>query len=500
VQVWAGCEWNAPRVHRRARLFVVAVLALVGLVAGAGVARAGNGYDDSAYLRHDLDNVARSTVQGRQLAYLTDLDYGYALAPQAAQTFLTNLGRQVTDLPQGRVYATLGEVLPAGAVGNPLATAAVPPTTVSFLSRTGAKLVGRLWTDGRPGPHPAVVITPGSIQGTQHMYFWAARSLAKAGYQVLTFDAQGQGESETFGHAAGSPVPTGDGFPFQQEANFVDGTVDALRYLLSTASDGYRPGGWTPAQVAAAKGAADSSLSWANPLAGTLDRTRIGLAGHSLGARAISVVQQCSDQAELWKKLPVCGGRSFPIRAVVAWDRLSPDVIPVVPGMDQQADGYFLNPQPSATAPDPAAHTTALRRWEKAGVDTYALTIRGGTHLEWVDVPYILPSTTYGVLAAEHYTVAWMDRYLSPSASVRNAASATLADAPQVDRRTRGEDQLPWTASFLSARYRGGFSFHDARGGLRVVEDLRAYGGRSAVGDWPGANADTPKVRYVPPA
>jgi hypothetical protein len=210
-------------------------------------------------------------------------------------------------------------------------------------------------------------------------------------------------------------------------------------------------------------------------------------------------VQQCSDQAQLWRKLTVCTGRSFPIRAVVAWDALSTNgITPVVPSMDQQADGYFLVPQPAPSAPDPAAHLRALRTWQEAGIDSYALTIRGGTHLEWVDVPYILPSTTYGVLAAEHYTRAWMDRYLSTDQTVRNQASATLADAPVLEPRRA--DQLPWTASFLSARYLGGFDFHDSRGGERIVDDLRAYGGASPVGDWAGANTDHPKVRPVPPS
>lgn len=485
-------------MSRRLRSVLVALLAVSGLIVGAGAAQAGGDYSDLAYLQHDLDNVGRSLVEGRQLAYLTDLDYGIAFTPAAAETFLTNLGRQVEDLPRGRVYATLGELLPGGAIGNPLSYPQQDPTTIAFLSRNGSKVVGRIWTDGKPGPHPAVVITPGSIQGTQHMYFWAAWALSKRGYQVLTFDAQGQGESETFGHGPGDPVPNGDGFPFQQAPNFIDGTVDALRFLYATPAAPYVPGGWSPAQVAAAKAAGDASLSWANPAAATLDRTRVALAGHSLGASAISIVQQCSDAADLWKRLPVCTGRSFPIKAVVAWDGLSADVTPVVPAMDQRADGYFLNPAPTNPAPDPKAHLGSLTTWRKAGIDSYALTVRGGTHLEWVDVPYILPSTTYGVLMAERYTVAWIDRYLSPDLSVREEASATLADSPKLDRRSRGKDQLPWTASFMSARYLGGFTFHDARGGTRVANDLRRYGGTSAVGDWAGANADRPKVRATP--
>ena len=42
----------------------------------------------------------------------------------------------------------------------------------------------------------------------------------------------------------------------------------------------------------------------------------------------------------------------------------------------------------------------------------------------------------------------------------------------------------------MSARYLGGYTFHDARGGTRIVDDLRAYGGASRVGDWAGANRD----------
>lgn len=477
---------------RRLRLVVLSAAVVVGLVA-APSAWAADDYGDPAYLQHDLDNVSRSTATGRQLEYLTDPTYPGAFAPAAAESFLANLGRQVADVPRGRLYATLGQLLPGGAVGDPTASNYLTPTTVGFLSRTGAKLVGRLWSDGLPGAHPAVVITPGSIQGTQHMYWWAARTLAEAGYQVLTFDAQGQGESETFGHAAGDPAPTQDGVPFQQEANFVDGTVDALRFLYATTAQPYVPGGWTPEQVGAARSAGDGSLAWVNPLAGTLDRSRLALAGHSLGARAISVVQQCSRAAELWPTLPVCTGRSFPIKAVVAWDGLSATgVTPVVPAMDQQADGYFLNPQPNPTAPDPRANLGAFDAWRTAGVDSYSLTVRGGTHIEWVDVPYILPSTTYGVRLADHYTLAWIERYLAPTPTDRRRAGAELLAAP-VNEGTAAE--LPWRASFLSARHLSAFDFHDPTGRRRQTGDIRAYGGASPVGDWSGANADQPTVR-----
>jgi hypothetical protein len=112
-----------------------------------------------------------------------------------------------------------------------------------------------------------------------------------------------------------------------------------------------------------------------------------------------------------------------------------------------------------------------------------------------VDVPYILPSTTYGVRLAERYTLAWIERYTSPNPATQRAASDVLARSPLVDGRTGGSDELPWTSSFLSARHRSAFAFHDARGGLRRASDVRAYGGSSPVGDWAGANADQAEPR-----
>lgn len=474
------------------RLFIAVGAATLAWSATAP-AQAADNYSNKDYRTHDLDNVSRSIVSGRQLAYLGDVNYGKAFTPTAAESFLINLGRQVADLQRGRYYLTLGQLLPGGQVGDPTKYHEMTPTIVSFVSRTGAKLVGRIWSDGADGPHPAVVITPGSIQGTQSMYWWAARTLAKAGYQVLTFDVQGQSESETFGHKPGKNYSTTDGFPFQQQPNFVDGTVDAIRFLYARPGDPYVPGGWTPAQVAAQRAAGDMSLNWVNPQAAQLDRTRLALAGHSAGAGAISKVQQCSDASDVWKTLATCLGRSYPIKAIVAWDGLaSRGVVPVVPAMNQQADGYFLNPQPSYAAPDPTSHLSSMNLWRSKGVDSYSLTVRGGTHMEWVDVPYILPSTTYGVRMVDHYTLAWIDRYMSPDAKVRADASAELLNAP---RRAAGNGaQQPWRADFMSARYAGGFAFHTTDGQLRLSYDLRAYGGASKVGDWAGANANKPKA------
>lgn len=406
-------------------------------------------YTDPAYIQGDVENMSRST--GRHTQEFLTPEYAQAFPPAAASTWAEAQSHQVEDLPAGRVYGGAGQVVPGGSVGDPRHDREGDRIEVGFVARTGAKLRGHLWIPPGRGRHPGIVITTGSIQGYERMYWWAARALAASGFVVFTWDVQGQGQSEAVGHAPGDPLPTLDGVPFQQEANFVDGTVDALRFFLSTPDHPYAPPGWTDADVAAAKG--EDGLDWYNPLAAFVDRSRLGLAGHSLGARAVSVVQQCTVDPK------PCGGDLFPgIRAVVAWDALSPDVVPRVPAMDQEADGYFFAPTPAPQPPDPAAHLVALGRWRAAGLPVWSATIRGGTHLEWTDVPYILPATAYGRDFARYYTVAWFEWLVKGDRSARQRllAGPTTAGPQHCDN--------------LSLRYRSAFDL--GRG--TWTPDLRA--------------------------
>ena len=81
--------------------------------------------------------------------------------------------------------------------------------------------------------YPGVVITDGSVQGYQNLYFWAAEDLASNGYIAMTYDPQGQGDSDL----AGDDCP-GDcsGVPFQQPYNFYQGAEDSLSFFLSDAN------------------------------------------------------------------------------------------------------------------------------------------------------------------------------------------------------------------------------------------------------------------------
>lgn len=233
-------------------------------------------------------------------------------------------------------------------------------------------------------------------------------------------------------------------------------------------------------------------------------------------------MQQCSDASTRWQEIVDFCTRSFPIRAVVGWDRLQGgDHVPVVPGMDQQADGYFLNTSPSFQAPTPEQQRSrvdggAFAAWRDAGIDAYTLTVRGGLHSECTEVPYILTATSYGTGMADFCTLAWMDRYVHPDPARNADAVARLRGGPvPTSEELEAGSVLPWRANLMSARYAGAFSFHDVatatptkpgkRPGQapppptrREAFDLRTYAGLSPVGDWAGANADRPAARPAP--
>ena len=110
---------------------------------------------------------------------------------------------------------------------------------VLFTARDGATLSGHVWaTVAGPAKRPGIVITNGSVQADEQMYWYAAQALAKAGYVVLTFDPQGQGLSDTFGEGA----DRNEGFPAQTDGRpFYDGTEDAIDFFLSTPAHPYEP-------------------------------------------------------------------------------------------------------------------------------------------------------------------------------------------------------------------------------------------------------------------
>ena len=335
--------------------------------------------------QRDLENMWCATQ--RQQDEADSPAFASAFARQTPGLYVTQTGEQLQEPTRPRL--TLGQWVAGGSTTDPFRTLSrwqddlhrgrVFPIT--FTAADGARLHGHVFLPpAGKAPYPSIVITTGSIQGYQQMYWWAAEGLAEAGYLVLTYDVQGQGSSETFAHPCdASACP---GVPFQQSYNFVQGTRDALDYLFS------RPG-------------APTAQGDVNPFWESVDRKHVGLAGHSLGASAVSLVGQQDPR----------------VSAIVAWDNLAtvPADTPLrTPALGVNSE-YFFNPEPMQSPPDPHADDAGFRQLRAAGVDTMQVALRGSTHLEYAYVPYILPASRLGERVAFYYTLAWFDRYLRGS-------------------------------------------------------------------------------------
>jgi dienelactone hydrolase len=412
------------------RLLPAALTALaLGALAAPATAEPAPTPGDPAYTQRDLQNIAdaygRVDGEGGQLqnpAYLP------ALVAASTQTSVDQLLTQVASPTHPAL--TAGAVVPGWNVGNPLragwnGTRGVS-RKVSFTNRYGALLRGTVYKPkpgavdpytGRElkGPFPGVVLTEGSVQGSEGMYAWLAEDLAERGYVVLTYDVQGQGTSETLPHQGPlpfcDPVATPEdgettgcpGVPSQQLSNFVVGTKDALDFFTSRQNPFRR--------------SFDSSP---DPHPATPGRTtRIAIIGHSMGAAAVSKVQ----------------GTDKRVAAVVALDKLAGPSSdgpldgsgnrPVVPALAVQSEygftvspwllsgGSSLNPEPSPDGPDPMRErASGYDAWRAAGVDSMLVVPRASTHLEYTDIPLVLPASRYGQDLTSVYVQRWLDRYL----------------------------------------------------------------------------------------
>jgi dienelactone hydrolase len=304
---------------------------------------------------------------------------------------------------------------------------------VLFTARNGATLSGHVWaTVAGPAKRPGIVITDGSVQADEQMYWYAAEALAKAGYVVLTFDPQGQGQSDTFGTGAdafeGVPAQT-DGRPFY------DGTEDAINFLLSTPASPYQPvpscqTGTSHADKQYARVHAGLDTGY-NPFWQLLDPSEIGLAGHSYGAAGVSYVAQWDPRVSAvvaWDNLGgpspngAGGGKSSLGEQPCPADPANRTTVPITkPGLGISAD-YGLPPLPNTSTPDSAAKSTWSHAYSAAGVDTGQIIIRGGSHLDFSYIPLVaLGASRRGPDLTAWYTTAWFDKYLKhdPSADAR---------------------------------------------------------------------------------
>jgi dienelactone hydrolase len=310
---------------------------------------------------------------------------------------------------------------------------------VLFTARDGATLSGRVWaTKAGPKKRPGIVITDGSVQADEQMYWYAAQALAKDGYVVLTFDPQGQGQSDTLGQAPDED----EGVPAQSDGRpFYDGTEDAIDFLLSNAKHPYEP---VPSCETGTSHAAKQDERVAAGFDAPYDpfwkmlapRAGVGLAGHSYGAAGVSYIAQWDPRVKAvvaWDNLggpgPEAGsvpsqqGGSPPSSSTIGEKPCPADpadrtVVPITkPGLGISAD-YGLPPAPNTGLPEPHAKSTESLAYSEAGVDSGEIVIRGGSHLDFSFIPnQAFGASLYGPDITDWYTTAWFDKYLKHKAS-----------------------------------------------------------------------------------
>jgi dienelactone hydrolase len=374
-----------------------------------------------AWQQRDTLNQYCSTLRLRD--QIESPAFGHANLTQGGALWAQQMMDQLGD--PGHLRGGITTLIPGSRAADPFRTIGrwtaagrgrVAP--VSFSALDGAILRGHIFEPPAsdpppPGGYPGVVITDGSVQAYQELYYWAAEDLASAGYVVMTYDVQGQGTSDLLPAGCPDPSnPTGatscQGVPYQQNYNFYQGAEDSLSFFLSTPD---RPFGGSH-----------------NPAYADLNPNEVGIAGHSLGAAAVSEVGQCDNR----------------VKAIVAWDDLGKisgctDVtIPApykgstlihAPALGLTND-YGFNPEPGnpSSPPDPRAKEAGYKQVAAAGLDSASIALRGATHLTYSYIPLVLPASELAERMASYYTIAWFDRFLRGEQSGYDRLTATTFD------------------------------------------------------------------------
>jgi dienelactone hydrolase len=370
---------------------------------------------------------------------------------------------------------------------------------VLFTARSGAVISGSVWrTRSGPDRRPGIVITTGSVQAPETLYWGIAAALAKRGYVVFTYDVQGQGRSDTFGEGPDA----NEGVPSQAGQPFYDGTEDALDFFLSTpdqpyaeameSSCGNANGGVATSHVAKQlrrEGERDpfTGLRRAephNPFWEHVDSSRIGIAGHSLGAGAVSYI----------------GQRDPRVKAIAAWDNLRTSTgggsdcparpatregVPLSKPAIGFSNDYGLVQTPMTSDPDPQSANGAFESFKQAGVDSMQVNIRGGTHYEYSFIPGntvnqpLGNATLRGMHLAVWYTAAWMDKYVKCPAVADPEACEQRADAHLLSDRWRDDEpgrevDLNDDGNLFSFYLRSRYDLTMAGGEQAICDDMRS--------------------------
>ncbi len=240
--------------------------------------------------------------------------------------------------------------------GHPDYNEAVALVPVTFNNRYGTPLYGEIVLPKRgtvppsSGPFPVILALEG-LNTNVAMYRWWHQVFADAGYLVFAFDFSGQGHSADEG--AGDP---GDNITEAQ---------DALDWLLDE-----------------------------SPVRDALDRNRIGVIGHSMGAIATLGLQAVEPR----------------LRAAVAAAPISEASAPFdsnpIPVMIQTGD------HDGPVAPIPFVNPRVVRPdYEKLEGDRAFIVTEAASHAQHTNYA-LLPTSRWGHEIAARYSLAWMDWHL----------------------------------------------------------------------------------------
>jgi len=273
----------------------------------------------------------------------------------------------------------------------------------SIINRNGAKIRARLFAPlDTTRRFPALTFTPG-LQSYNEVNAWFAEGMAEAGYVVLIVDPQGQGDSENCGH-----TPDGAQTTCPATNQPVD-TRSAIDFVLSTPASPYP---W-------ALGANAAGTPTFNPFWRNVDPSRLGIAGHSLGAIAVTPIGQEDPRVD----------------AVVAYDNLDLLLDPSTP---RRTPSLFFGTDydfpatgtPMTAPPPPRRHLGAFDQLAAAGVDVMSVTTRASDHYEfgYQPTPADFPASRDGERVAFSYSLAWFDRYLKGDRRARTRLTALTFD------------------------------------------------------------------------
>jgi dienelactone hydrolase len=343
---------------------------------------------------------------------------------------------------------------PAGCISDPYRTldrwspAHGEAMIFSFANRYGAMLRAEIFSPALSfvdpvtgaasgGPFPAVVVIPGHQEPRQE-YRWAAQGLAESGYVAVVFDPQGFGESEVHPNPQSEYCDPNGAWRLPQEMGFTEqgscaGEPPADYYNLTVGQvTALAVGDWSGAEEIYREvspnfvfGALDT-LAWLlssrNPWLARIDSTRVGVAGHSLGAYAAMMVGN--------------GDPAGRFDAAVAWDGYNPmdhGVLPAVPTLFQQSQQEEALGPTYVAAPDPEGfHPTrpSYRAFATACVPAGFIVPNASSHHEWAyGTGY--GASRYGERVGHYFTLAWLDLYLKGkrTTTVRGDEAMQAADA-----------------------------------------------------------------------